>query len=139
MIIDNYRKLDCVALWKLDQESLPTTQGKPLEYYPIEDDSDGQFYLRPVPDGEYGLKRRYYANLMELDLDSDLMTLLYKKWRQLFTQYVKYIQLDRTKDSRATNAKAEYERLLFQTILDETSGMGEDAIKIELDIRPHGE
>jgi len=131
MVIDTYRDLDRLAIRRLDKYSSPTTKGIPLEYFETGDNDNGEIIVRPVPDGTYGLKYRYYQDMMEIDLTSTLMSTLYKKWRRLFTQYVKYVQFDRARDSSTGEAKREYEMLLLETIMDETSGIGEDEIKIE--------
>lgn len=130
MIIDNYVELDHIAIRDLSQYSNPTTQGKPIDCYLIEDDDYGEIIVRPVPDGTYGLLVKYYVNLMTLDLTDTLMTLLYRKWFHLFVQYVLYRSYKKQDDTNASGARSDYEVKLRQTIVDEISNLGEEALSV---------
>lgn len=71
-------------LWDLDRQVYPMSKERPTYYHPIGDADYGEFIFNSAPDKTYGIKFRYYANLLTLDLDGTLMSTLYQRWRNVF-------------------------------------------------------
>ncbi len=135
LVIDNYRELDKKAIRLLVQETQQTQQGKPLDYYPTSNNADGEFRLRPVPDATYGLRRRYYADLLALT-DTTLTALLYVKWENIYKQGVYFKRLAELDDDRDRAEEKLYYALLIELLIDETKDQGEDIMEINVDL-PH--
>jgi len=132
MVIDDYSDLDKTAIRVLDEDSNPTETGKPVEWFPTKDDDSGELTLQPVPDDTtYGLRFRYYANLMTLDLTGNLMALLYRKWQSLWKQGVFYKQLQSDDDSRQTKEEKVYWAMLIEVMLEEVTDLGADSMTIK--------
>src|SRR4030042_2409673 len=83
MVVDIYYPLKQKPIWDTDKENYQTSRGTPEYYYPIGDSDSGEFILFPVPhhisDVPFGMRLRYYANLLKADLDSTLLTTLYRE------------------------------------------------------------
>ena len=101
--------------------------GEPTNFMPIGDSNDGEFILYPTPYNSggitYALRLRYYANIMELDLTSTLISTIYSRLRNVFIAGVKYKQLEDDDDNRQQVAKQEYNSILQSVILREQYGM----------------
>lgn len=138
MIVDEVKSLVPKPIWDLDTiEDFPTTQGDPDFFYPLGDADSGEFILFPVPfrsDGvPYSLQRRYYANLMKVDLAGTLMATLYQRWRNTWIQgvYAKQLQFD--EDSRANSEMSVYR--LFLTELEAREVYGMDLSDLQMKVR----
>lgn len=123
MIIDTIYQLDEKPLW-----SLKNTQerGLPKRFYPMGDSLYGEFILDPVPyntDGHvFGLRMRYYANLMTLDLAGTLMATLYQNWRNVWTQGIFAKALQHSDDSKQTAETSNYYTMMKALVMRETYG-----------------
>jgi hypothetical protein len=94
---------------------------------PVGSADEGEFTLYPVPytddSSVYGIRLRYYANIMELDTTGTLMTKLYSTLRNIWIAGVKAKQFEQDEDSREFAAKQEYNSLLQAMIMREQYGM----------------
>jgi len=82
MVIDQYYPLDQTSLDVYDKDSKPLTRGTPSHYVITGDNDNYELKLYKTPyhtsGRPFGLRLRYYADLMEVDLASTLMSTIYK-------------------------------------------------------------
>lgn len=127
MIVDSYRKLDEKPLWNLAGIAASPQRDKPSCYIPSGDADYGEFTLFPTPyrtnSVPYGIRQRYYANLMTLDLAGTLMATLYSRWRNVWIQGVFAKQLQDDNDDRAMIEMQAYGNMLTGLIMREQYGM----------------
>ncbi len=74
-----------------DLYSTPGTPGLPQRYFQLENSSYGSIALHPVPDAVYGIRRRYYADFMQMDTDASanpLYNTILRRWASVLTQGV---------------------------------------------------
>jgi hypothetical protein len=131
MVVDDYRALNKKTIRLLDRQTQQTASGKPIDYHPTTNKSVDEFTLRPVPDATYGLKMRYYADLLTLDLTSALMLRLYRKWKNVFVQGIYYKKLSDLDDDRKNTERSLYFSMLLELLMDETKDLGEDVLEIK--------
>ena len=125
LVIDVQYPLEIPPVWDWDSQNYPTKQGRPTTLVPLGDETlSGEFLLYPAPnDDYYGLRLRYYLNLMTLDEAGTLHGNLYYRWRNIWIQGIKAKQLTHDDDNRAPAEIAKYERMLQILILREQYGM----------------
>lgn len=117
VIIDTYTTLEPpVQVWEYDAMGNQKSQGTPNEYAPIGDADDGEFMIHPTPYRSsaipWGIKQRYFADLMRLDLAGTTIVACYRRWRNLFIQGVKAKCLEFLNDERAQTEMQVYFSLL---------------------------
>mgnify|MGYP001567929094 CR=1 FL=1 len=126
MRVTSYKRLKQYPVNDYDSITNQTSSGVPLYFFPIGDSDYKEIILYPVPyrDSEkpWGLKLRYYANLMTLDLSSTLMATLYRRWRNVFEEGVFAKALRDLDDNRQMAALKIYENSLKTLIFKETYG-----------------
>ena len=114
LIIDEIHELTQKTPQTLDEIDAPFDKDIPTHWYPqgqgmADGDETGEFELYPVPDAVYGLKIRYYMNIMLLDLstDANLIGSIYRQLKPIFIQKVIYRmhQRDRNWDYARTMEK----------------------------------
>jgi len=81
----------------------------------------GQLALHPVPDAVYGIRRRYYADLLKLDTDGTLYSTLLRKWANVFEQGVFVWKLLEDDDRYDTENKI-YQQLLVNLQMTDLDG-----------------
>ncbi len=128
MIVDIHYKLEQLHITKRDEANYPHDKQIPAYYFPIgqgnaDSDETGEFELYPTPDDLYGIQLRYYANLMLVDLTSNLMASLYRRWRNLFIQGVMLRSLQNDRDSRYNAELPTYTKMLQDLRMKEVYGM----------------
>jgi fermentation-respiration switch protein FrsA (DUF1100 family) len=126
MIVENYTPLTPAPLWDYESVSDQTAAMTPTNWVPMGDSDWGEFILYPAPyrNGAipWGLKERYYANLLTLDLAGTLMSTLYHKWRNVWVQGVFSKALSDLDDNRATQETGVYWNMLRQMVSREKYG-----------------
>ena len=136
MIIDQTYPLNQAPIQDLDSGyhytnpfgSSPTDErGTPSHYFPIGDSDTGEFILHRPPHHTsgvpYGMQLRYYADLLRVDLDSILMTTLYRRWRNELTQGVLIRALQDNDDKNYQTEVQVYAQMLRVFQGRETHGM----------------
>tara|TARA_R100001530_G_scaffold26226_3_gene21104 strand:- start:6311 stop:7204 length:894 start_codon:yes stop_codon:yes gene_type:complete len=129
MIVDKYVDLRQTPVWQHDTGRSAPERGEPTHFFPIGDDDNGEFILFPTPfrsasdTNGYGIRHKYFADLTRVDLASTLMTTLYRRWRSLFIQGVKYKTLEHLDDNRQTQEAQKYRGDLNAMIVREQYGM----------------
>lgn len=117
LIVDKYYEIEKKSIRNINDYNQLTKKSRPLESFFFSNADEGYYWLYPVPDAVYGIKQRYYANLLELDLSSTLIGNLYNRWRNVFIQGI----IARAVESR-DNYNLYYEKLndlLKREIVDE--------------------
>lgn len=125
--------LEQVPIWDFDKLEAPAVTGEPTHYATIGDADDGEFEIYPIPHhstAPYGLKMRYYVDLMEIDLAGTLMATLYKKWRNVFLHGVVYRSLFSAGDQRYERERQVYGSLLGALKAKETEGSKISSLRI---------
>lgn len=124
--IDTYTDLPVDVLSEYDLLSTPTTTGTPNRYYFSGDSDNGEFLIYPNPyrssEIPFGIRQRYYADLMRLDLASTTMSTIYQRWRNLFIQGVYAKCLQWKDDNRAKSELASYGGILNAIVNREKYG-----------------
>lgn len=124
MIIDATYPLKEKPIWEIKDNY---SRGIPEFYYPLGDSDYGEFILDPTPYSSdshvYGLRMRYYTNLMTLDLAGTLMITLYQRWRNVWIQGVCAKALDELNDTKANRALKEYRFALQQVVARDAYGL----------------
>ncbi len=125
LIVDTYYPLNIEPIWEWDNENYPTSRHRPVALMPLGDETlGGEFMLFQAPDDAYyGLKLRYHLNLMTLDEAGTLYGNLLYRWRNIWIQGIKTLQLEADDDNRAPGERAKYNQLLQALILRERYGM----------------
>jgi len=83
----------------------------------------GYFVFNCPPDLTRGARLRYYADISQIDVSSDLMSTIYRKWRNIFIKGIKFRKLADEDDDGAQAAQADYEREKRNLIYREMYGM----------------
>jgi hypothetical protein len=127
-LIDAYDHLEQTPSFEFDRKVRnDTLLGRPTHFMPVGSADEGEFTLYPVPytddSSVYGVRLRFYANIMELDTTGTLMTKLYSTLRNIWIAGVKAKQFEQDEDSREFAAKQEYNSLLQAMIMREQYGM----------------
>lgn len=127
MVVSSYTPVLSAPIWDMAKSTTNTERGLPLYWLPIGDDDNGEFLLLPLPyrneTGKvYVLKQRYYADLMEIDLDGTLMGTLYKRWRNIWIQGVCVKSLQDNDDTRAIAEGSKYNAMVKLMVSQETYG-----------------
>jgi hypothetical protein len=128
MVVDFQRMLSQQHIIRREAESYPFDKSIPEYYFPLgqgtaDSDETGEFELYPTPDDIYGIQLRYYANLMLVDLSSNLMATLYRRWRNLFIQGVMMKSLQNDRDARYVPEMQIYNKMLQDLKSKEVYGM----------------
>ncbi len=119
MWIDKATELTEIEPWKFKKIETPSTLNRPREFYPFGDSDFGEFILYPTPDKVYGVRSRYYANLLRLDLAGTRITTLYRRWRSLLVKGIQAKALEDIQDSDAENQTKIYFVMLEAMIREE--------------------
>lgn len=128
LIVDIYYDLTAAPIWQYAKAQDQTDYGQPRNYSPIGDTDWGEYVLYPVPyrttGVPWGLKLRYFANLLTLDLAGTMLSTLYYKWRTLWVQGVYAKALEDIDDNRASAEMTKYRAMISQMVSRETYGHG---------------
>jgi len=124
LIVTSHHPLGAVkAIRDYDRIMSPGLLARPTEAFHVPDTAEGDFYLYPVPDKVYGLLRRYYSNLKELDLAGTLYTRILWQWRDVFTLGCFYYLCADYGDKRTKDADKDYRNALMQLKATEVDGL----------------
>lgn len=86
LIVTNITDLHRMPQWAYDQVMYPGRTGTPVRYAQLPDEFTGRLALHPTPNTIFGLRRKYYADLMKLDTDSDLYSTILRRWAGVLEQ-----------------------------------------------------
>jgi len=128
MIVDTQYPLIQKRITRRDNTNNPNIKDRPSHYFPLgmaqaDSDETGEFELYPCPDDLYGMQIRYFANLSLVDLTSNLMGTLYRRWRNVFIQGVYWRALLDDDDNRYQREEKTYWLMIQQLKMREVDGM----------------
>lgn len=123
MIIDQEYPVQTRPIFDRETRTNIVAPGLPQYLYPIGDDVSGYFVFDRPPDVTRGARLRYYADITLLDVNSTLMSVLYRKWRNIFIKGIKFRKLADENDDSAATAQQDYEREKRNLIYREMYGM----------------
>lgn len=130
IIVDRYTPLTNLPIWDYDSTSYPTEQGTPTHFFEA---GNSEYLVYPVPyrtgSIPFGIKLRYYANLLTLDLAGTLMSTLYQRWEGVWVQGIFAKALQNMDDSRAIQEQATYMNLLKSMVAREKTAINESAMR----------
>jgi hypothetical protein len=121
MVVNRIKDLTIMNIGRYDQFEYPGRPAEPERFIPIVNNTVGQLALHPVPDAVYGIRRRYYADLLKLDIDGTLYSTLLRKWANVFEQgvYVWKLQED---DDRYDEQNKIYQQMLSNLLVTDLDG-----------------
>lgn len=122
LVVETYKPLDEGPVWNYDRDLSTMSKRKPSAFHPTGDVDYSEIVLDAPPDKAYGGIIRYYVNIMTVDLASTLMSTLYQKYQNLFTQGVKVKRLEDNDDDRAPRENQIYMGLLQAMVAAESYG-----------------
>jgi hypothetical protein len=122
MIVNSVIDLtDIKDVSRYDQYQYPGAPGTPKRYVNIPNDTVGQLALHPVPNAVFGLRRRYFVDLMKLDLSSNLYSTLLRRWANVFEQGV-FVWKLREDDDRYEEENQIYQQMLKNILVTDLYG-----------------
>ena len=88
MIVDWQRDLDLQPISRREGITYASDVGTPTTVFMRSNATYGQIELYPVPDDTHGLRSRYFADLLRLDITGTLYNTLLRRWAGVFEQGV---------------------------------------------------
>lgn len=123
MIVDREYPVETRPIFDGDARLKLVSPGLPQYLYPVGDDISGYFVFNCPPDLTRGARLRYYADISQIDVNSTLMSVIYRKWRNIFVKGVKAKKLSDEDDDTADKAEQSYMSALRVLIYREIYGM----------------
>lgn len=123
MIIDMEYPVETRPIFDWETRQKLIAPGLPQYLYPLGDDQSGYFVFNCPPDVTRGARLRYYSDISLLDTSSTLMSVLYRKWRNIFILGVKWKKLADEDDDNAPEAKQDFQMAMRDLIYREMYGM----------------
>jgi hypothetical protein len=121
MIVNQITDLTKTSMGRYDQFEYPGRPGIPERFIPITNQTVGQLALHPVPAAIYGIRRRYYADILKLDTTGTLYNTLLRKWANVFEQGVFVWKLQED-DDRYEAQNAIYQQMLMNLLTTDLDG-----------------
>lgn len=107
LIVDVETPLDGDAVWNTDNGKIIVI-GKPQKFFTTGDDASGEFELDCPPEKVYGVRLRYYANILKIDAASPMMSNLYSRWENMWKKGITAKHLADNDDDRAPAKEQDY-------------------------------
>ena len=120
-IIDRVKDIPFIQAARYDQFESPGRPGTPQRYTNLPDDGAGKTVFHPVPDTGYGIRRRYFVDLLKLDTDSALYMVIFRRWAGLLEQGVLCWKLQED-DDRYQEQYGIYQAMLLHTLAHDMVG-----------------
>lgn len=120
------RDMKSVSLY--DRYRHPGISGTPTKYVHVPNATVGELALYPIPNSVGGLQRRYYADLMLLDIDSALYSTILRRWAGVFEQGVFVWKLGED-DDRFPAQNQMYQGMLLALAAYDLDGLDKEALK----------
>lgn len=122
MKVSRYAPLIDGPAWDYDALRIPTTAGEPTKFYALGDEDHGEFVLDKAPDKAYGMRNRYYANLMNLDVTSTTHATFLLRFQSVLSKGIFSKALKRKDDTRWLEAESDFLRTLDKVCDEEKYG-----------------
>lgn len=123
MIVDIEYPIEIRPIFDWDARIKLIAPMLPQYAYPVGDDQEGYFVLNAPPNTTYGARLRYYADITLIDTSSTLMSVIYRKWRNIFVEGIRAKKLLDEDDDRADDSTSKYRQNLMNLIYREIYGM----------------
>lgn len=120
------RDMKSIALY--DRYQHPGVSGAPSRYIHIPNATVGDLVLYPVPSAVGGLQRRYYADLMLIDISSSLYSTILRRWAGVFEQGVFVWKLGED-DDRYPEQSGAYQAMLIALMANDMDGVDKEGLK----------
>lgn len=127
IVVNNITDLTKLKVDRYDQYKYPGVPGTPQRYAFIPNDTVGQIALHPVPNAIFGLRRRYYIDLLKLDTAIAIYSTILRRWCNVFEQGV-FVWKLREDDDRYSEENKIYQQMLMNLLATDLDGF--DASKI---------
>jgi hypothetical protein len=121
MVCNSIASLYRMDVDRYDLFQYPGVAGVPARYTIIANNSAGYVALHPVPNGVYGIRTRYYADLLNLDMALALYNTILRRWAGVFEQGV-YVWKLSEDDDRYEAQNALYQRMLMNIVAYDLDG-----------------
>lgn len=128
MIVNSITDLTQISAGLYDQFQYPGKAGTPKRYSFIPNETIGELALQPVPNAVFGLRRRYYVDLMKLDITGSLYSTILRRWAGVFEQGV-YVWKLAEDDDRYTEQNQIYQSMLMAIMGADLDGFSGEALK----------
>jgi hypothetical protein len=123
MMVDMEYPVETRPIWDWEARLKVVAPALPQYLYPVGDDQAGYFVFNCPPDITRGARLRYYSDISLLDVNSTLMSVIYRKWRNIFVKGIKWKKLADENDDSAPEAKQDYNSAMRVLIYREIYGM----------------
>lgn len=128
IVVNSIDDLTKISNERYEQYKYPGVPDIPCRYAEISNDTVGQIVLHPVPNAVYGIKRRYFIDLMKLDLSSTRYLTILRRWASVFEQGVYAWKLGED-DDRYTAEYQKYQSMLVALAAHDLSGFNPEKLK----------
>ena len=120
-IINRIKDIPYIQTARYDQFESPGKPGCPQRYTNLPNSGVGMTAFQPVPDTGYGVRRRYFADLLKLDMDSALYMVILRRWAGLLEQGILCWKLQED-DDRYQDQYGIYQAMLLHTMAHDMVG-----------------
>lgn len=128
LVVNSIAPLREMSMSLYDFYQHPGVPGTPKRYLNVPNATVGELALYPVPNAVAGLQRRYYADLMKVDITADIYTTILRRWAGVFEQGV-YVWKLGEDDDRYTVENQVYQGMLMALMGHDLVGF--DASKLQ--------
>jgi hypothetical protein len=128
LVVNSITSLRKMKLALYDKYQHPGLAGTPKRYTHIPNATVGELGLYPVPNAVAGLQRRYYADLMLMDITSTLYSTILRRWALIFEQGV-YVWKLGEDDDRYPSENQIYQQMLIGLMSHDLDGFDMNAAK----------
>ncbi len=127
LVVDSIKNLTPLPVKLYNQYEGVGLQGTPSKYANIENTTDGNIALYPVPNAIRGLREQYYVDLLQLDMAGTLYSTILTRWCGVLTQGVFAWILQDEDDGRAGQELAVFLSMLAMTANQDLDGKPDSA------------
>ncbi len=106
MIIDQETPIEIRMINEWERQTKFIAPRIPQYAYPLGDDQSGYFVFDSPPNVMYGLRLRYYFDLSQIDSNSQIMSVLYRRWRNIWVKGIRAKKAMDEDDDRADDRQA---------------------------------
>lgn len=121
MIVDSIKDLNEITINRYDQYQYPGIPGAPVRYVPIPNTTVGQVAFHPIPNAVFGIRHRYYIDLMKLDTAGTRYSTILRKWANILEQGV-YVWKLGEDDDRYAAQNGIYQQMLSNLLVTDMDG-----------------
>lgn len=128
IVVNSIAPLRKIPLSLYDRYQHPGITGTPKKYTQVPNQTDGELAIYPIPSSVAGLQRRYYADLMKMDMATSLYSTILRRWAAVLEQGV-YVWKLGEDDDRYAVENGVYQGMLIALMAQDLVGF--DASKMQ--------